>query len=1020
MPRSTRLRWTIGLPLLALLGASALVAPVLAQSNDPDLPGDLGHTMDRTTYLRMRDAYVGRIRGVPYETPYNPRLHAIEEMMGTVQKLAPFTLDQGWIPIGPAPIPNGQTTGRVDPVTGRVTAIAVHPTNPDIVYVGTAQGGVYRSLNGGATWIPIFDQAFSLAIGALSLAPSNPSILYVGTGEGSFSLDSFFGVGLYRIDFADTAPVLNGPINPPVATGIPGTTCFTGRSISKILVHPTNPDTIFVATTSGYSGLSGDQRGGTVPPLALRGIYRSWNATSGNPAFEMLTVTSAGSIAPSTFGDRDITDMVYAPADSDTILCWVRGSGAANDGGLYRTLNARLPVASVLFSQVLSDPNPGAWNRAALTIMRGSGTDYAYLAIEERNTGGNLWSSVDAGATWAGPLAGGLGFCNPQCWYDMVVAVRPDSANTVLIGGSGNDPVTGATDYAISYDGGATFNYGRDVGLHADCHAIAFAPSSPNIVYHGNDGGVWKSTNGGINWASLNNSMFSATQFQSLALHPLDRRFTIGGTQDNGTNWFRPDSSWYRVDWGDGGYSAIDQNAVNNTNVTMYHTYFNATNFLLGFARVGNVGNARDNLWGFYGWNNGASNNGINGADNVLFYAPLVLGPGNPNTVYFGTDRLYRSTDRGNTMSVVSQAPLDPAGQISAIAISPQNDAVRLVGMTNGRIFGTVVAGATTLTEYSVSGMPARYIGRIAIDPTNASVAYVTYNGYGETTTAGLHVWKTTNLLSGVPTWTVSGIGIPDVPVNAFVVDPANPNQLYAGTDIGVFMSSDGGAIWSPYNTGLPIVAVFDMAIQAPHRVLRIATHGRGMWQRDLGAVTAVAMMVVGAEIENGCVRLTWYLGDYSGPTVTAYRRPDPGDWSAVATITSSGAGQFVFVDDDVVPGRRYEYRLGIRVNGREELGGAVWVDVPARGGELALRGVVPNPSRNGFRVTFRLTNGSPATIELVDVTGRRVEARDVGVLGVGEHEVDLARARRLSPGVYWVRLSQAGRSLSRRVAIVR
>jgi len=1015
MPMSMRLRWTIGLPLLALLWASAFVAPVLAQDEDPDLPGDLGHTMDRTTYVRLRDAYVGRIRGVPYDTPYNPRLHAIEEMLGAERKLAPFTLDQGWIPIGPAPIPNGQTTGRVDPVSGRVTAIAVHPTNPDIVYVGTAQGGVYRSLNGGATWIPIFDQAFSLAIGALALAPSNPSTLYVGTGEGNFSLDCFFGVGLYRINGADTVlPVLSGPIDPPVATGIPGTTCFTGRSISKILVSPTDAGTIFVSTTSGYSGLSGDQRGGTVPPLAIRGLYRSFNATTPAVSFQKLTVANAFNVPPDITGDRDITDMVFAPGDPNSILCWVYGYGVVGDGGLYRTSNALDAAPS--FSPVLPYPVANGYSRGALATTRALGIDYVYLAMEQNANGGELWSSTDAGLNWTGPLAGGQGFCDGQCWYDIVVAVRPDSGNTVMIGGSSNFGAA-ATDYAISYNGGATFNYGRDLGLHADCHAIAFAPSSPNIVYHGNDGGVWKSTNGGLTWASLNNSLFSATQFQSLAVHPLDRRFTIGGTQDNGTNWFRPDSSWYRVDFGDGGYSAIDQNAVNNTNVTMYHTYFNATNYLLGFARVDNVANAQDNLWGFYGWNNGATNNGISGADNVLFYAPLVLGPGNPNTVYFGTDRLYRSTDRGNTMSVVS--PTLP-GPISAIAISPQNDAVRLVGTTSGRIYGTVT-GTTALTEYSViPPMPARYVGRIAIDPTNADVAYVTYNGYDGTTTAGLNVWKATSLLSGAPTWTASGLGIPDVPVNALVVDPGNPSQLFAGTDIGVFTSTDGGSTWLPFNTGLPIVAVFDMAIQAPNRVLRIATHGRGMWQRNLGAVTAVAMIVVGAEIENGRVRLTWYVGDQGSPTATVYRRPDPGDWSAVATIASSGAGQFVFVDDDIVPGRRYEYRLGVRVNGREELGGAVWVDVPARGAELALRSVVPNPSRNGFRVSFRLTNGGPATVELVDVTGRRVEARDVGALGVGEHDMDLARMRRLSPGTYWVRLSQAGRSIARQVVIVR
>src|SRR5688500_7466021 len=152
------------------------------------------------------------------------------------------------MPIGPAPIPNGQTEQIETPVSGRTTAIAVHPTNPNIVFAGTAQGGLYRSLDGGNTWRAIFDAAESLAIGAVAIASSDPTIVYVGTGEPQLSADSFFGVGLYRINNALTSADLTGPINPPVTTGIPGTTAFTGRSISKILVHPTDAGTIFVGT----------------------------------------------------------------------------------------------------------------------------------------------------------------------------------------------------------------------------------------------------------------------------------------------------------------------------------------------------------------------------------------------------------------------------------------------------------------------------------------------------------------------------------------------------------------------------------------------------------------------------------------------------------------------------------------------------------------------------------------------------------------------------------------------------
>lgn len=155
---------------------------------------------------------------------------------------------------------------------------------------------------------------------------------------------------------------------------------------------------------------------------------------------------------------------------------------------------------------------------------------------------------------------------------------------------------------------------------------------------------------------------FSATQFQDIALHPFDRFFTIGGTQDNGTNFLQPNGTWRRADFGDGGYALIDQTAGDTTNVTMYHTYFNQRNSILGYGRVFNVNQAQDNGWTFLNCNV----TGIRCADNVLFYAPMDLGPdtadsvGVSNTVYYGSDRLYRSRDRGTTMQLVSQGPLSP------------------------------------------------------------------------------------------------------------------------------------------------------------------------------------------------------------------------------------------------------------------------------------------------------------------------------------------------------------------------
>src|SRR5437667_5904770 len=175
-------------------------------------------------------------------------------------------------------------------------------------------------------------------------------------------------------------------------------------------------------------------------------------------------------------------------------------------------------------------------------------------------------------------------------------------------------------------------------------------------------------------------------------------------------------------------------------------------------------------------------------------------------------------------MTAVSQALATP---ISAIGISRQNDNVRIVGLAGGGVFATTT-GSSTLTDIR-GPIPGCYSARTVIDPNTVNTAYVTLSCFG--LPVGQHVWKTTNLSGAPPTWTASGSGIPDVPTNAFVIDPRDSTSLYAGTDIGVYHSTDSGATWNPYGTGLPRVAVFDMAIQSRQRVLRIATHGRGIWE---------------------------------------------------------------------------------------------------------------------------------------------------------------------------------------------
>jgi len=816
---------------------------------DPDLPPGMAGKIDKEAYLRARGDYFDMLRGRGFDGADEARAAAIQQMeqqeshiKRTSSSSSSLINTTDWSFLGPNPIPLGQTSVNRVPVSGRTIAIAVHPTDPDTVYVGTAQGGLYKSTNGGTNWTKLFEfQLESLAIGAITIDPVDSSIVYVGTGENGQSADSSLGRGLYIIRNANSAsPTIAGPFRLNSASN----DVFSGRAIGRVVVNPLDHNIIFVCTSSATGG---NPNTGTVlvPP---RGLYRSTNAQSASPTFDQVQITGI-----TTPNDRTAIDLAMDPANPDLLLVTI--IGASGDGGIYRTANANDPTPT--FTRTLTLPTGATNGRAELTVTRSAtpATTF-YAATGETSTAalggpncaasasGMLRRSTDGGLTWSTPLPGSTGFCGGQCFYDIAVAVTPDN-QTIHLGGAARG---GSGSCVIdvmkrSINGGASFAR-NDTNLHADEHALAIAPSNPQVVYTGSDGGIWRSTNNGTTWTSLNNIDYSATQFQGVAVHPYDRNFLMGGTQDNGTVCRAADGTFSHCRDGDGGYAIIDDNAQDTTNVVMYHTFFNQTNSQIGFERAASTAaNADGQLsgWTFRGCSGTVSNNGFRCADNVLFYAPMAQGPGNPNTLYFGTDRLYRSTNRGDTMTLISQGPLvGPAGGsgvvVTTIGISPQDDNVRIVGMRDGHVFATTT-GSSTLTDVTGANFPApnpldstrNSIGKAVIDPNNKFTAYVSFTSFSPP--AGQQIFKTTNLNSATPTWTPSSNGIPQVPVSSLAVDPQDSNSIYAATEIGVYHSGDGGANWAPYGVGLPRVAVFDVKISNVQRYLRVATHGRGIWE---------------------------------------------------------------------------------------------------------------------------------------------------------------------------------------------
>jgi hypothetical protein len=855
------------------------------EQGGPDVDADLGKfgsKVDREEYLRLRGEYFSRLRGIEPGQPFDPsmRTRALEQMdrqekgrriesMVNGSLAPPIGTNAGgaWAPLGPNPLPNG--TGNA-PVSGRVTSIAVDPTNSSKVYLGTAQGGVWRSLDAGNTWTAIFDGAESLAIGALALAPSDPTKLYVGTGEFNGCGDCFFGVGLYRIDAVDTTPTLVGPINPQITLSGLTYNVFNGRGITKILVHPTDPATIFVATGRGVAGSGGNSLSNTFPPFATRGLYRSTNATAaaGSVTFQKLAVTTDSSVDSPGTGNADTPDMVMEPGNPNTIVVAILGLGGG--GGIFRTTNALAGSPTFALAQSLANSV-----RVSLAINKLGSNVTVYAATSETPTNtsqctaansGAVRKSIDGGATWSGQLTGGGGFCAGQCFYDMPIAVDPSDANLVYIGGQSSSSCGGVV--RKSTDGGGTFA-NESTGLHPDDHALLF--DGVGNVYTGNDGGVWKRSTcavTGSSWTNLNATL-NTLQFESIAVHPTDRNLMIGGTQDNGTEYQQTSAgNWKNAEGGDGGYCLIDQSATDSTSVNMYHTFFNKTGDQIGFDRAVNTTCLPNkDFWptrgvGFVTPDNeqtslscdGTANylhNGLSLSDNVLFYPPMALGPGSPNTVYFGSDRLYRSTDRGDHMTLVSQAPIAGSSPISTIGIWPGDDSVRVVGLQNGQVWATST-GSSTLVNITGTSFPVnpngsttnKFVGRAVVDPTNQNVAYITFSFFAP---AGQGIWKITNLAAAAgaspatPVWTAAGNGIPSIPINALVIDPSNSSSLYAGTDIGVYNSTDGGANWAPFGAGLPRAAVFDLALQNANRILRAGTHGRGVWEASLSGAPPIA-----------------------------------------------------------------------------------------------------------------------------------------------------------------------------------
>jgi photosystem II stability/assembly factor-like uncharacterized protein len=689
-----------------------------------------------------------------------------------------------WTNLGPAAI----ATGFPQPGqswSGRVASVAVDPGNASHWLIGAAQGGVWETRDAGSTWTPKTDSQASLAVGAIAFAPSNPAIVYVGTGEANFVATCYAGAGLLKSTDGG-------------ATWTLASTTFAKAAFSALRVHPANADILLATTTRGFAGRP--VTGVASIPGAPIGIWKSldagltWSRKLGGQATDLVVDPTNFSNQYAGIGEPfgNAANGLYRSTDGGETWTLILGPWTGLAAGVGRIALAIAPSnANVLYVGIQDAFNGVGNDGALLGLFR---TDNAWASTP-------MWIQIPNGAT------GPLGYCGQEgkCRYSQALAVDPGNANTLYAAGA-------PTAWRCTSCGESPT--WTDIGnrLHTDYHALVFVGSR---LIAANDGGVWSSTDAGSSWTNHNTNL-SITQFYGGSLHPTDPNFALGGNQDNGTAKWTGGSTWPLVHTGDGSDPAISSTQPN-------------TNWAIADAFLGTIVRTTTGGTSFI-----AGDDGID-KTNVPFGIRLEKCPANDDVFITGTDRLWRTNNFFSAPSPSWAANGPPMGAaVSALAFAPSDGtcSTYALGTASGALRLTFNGGSTWVDLDVPNAVPNRVVTDLAFDPTNANVLYVTLSGFDEGTPGQPgHLFKTINALAGSPTW--ANVSPPvNLPHNTVAVDPRNPSFLYAGTDVGIWASADGGSSWAHMGpeTGMPNVAVFDLKINPTTNRIMAFTHGRGAW----------------------------------------------------------------------------------------------------------------------------------------------------------------------------------------------
>ena len=555
-------------------------------------------------------------------------------------------------------------------------------------------------------------------------------------------------------------------------------------AFSKLYVHPKNSNLIYAGAIKRGQGFYKSVNGGD-----------SWKQTN----------------------DKPVTDITINPEDENELFIGISGEGIfySNDAG--ETWTARNTGISEGIGRVSVQFAPSNTN--------------ILFSLMEINSNGVIYKSTDRGNNWSNSYRGDASFFNNQGWYDNHIEVHPTNPNIVIAGGIDiwrtSDGGSNWRNVTNGYSGGTT---------HVDQQSACFDPLNPNIVYIGNDGGMYSSIDGGVNWRNINNGL-QITQFYAMAIDDSKENVNYGGTQDNGTVGIRGDD-WSGVAGGDGFSVVID----NKNPELIYGEYYNGSLWRINFGS------------GEYK----TITNGIPSDDAGLWHSPLIMDQ--EGTLYHGRGAIYFSFDKGDSWFPLTEKN---SSKYSTLAVSHVDPLIIYGGCENGDVFATTDGGGEW-NNVAKNGLISRYVTDIATSYLDAGTAYVSFSGYGMP-----HLFKTTNYGQN---WVNLGNDLPDVPVNAIAIHPYNLDEkvIYVGTDIGVFATFDGGVSWLPFGKKLARSPVTDLRFRKtsafyPNLVLRAATHGRSMWEvpisNDIVTEPEITSSPAGGEIYVSGSRQTisWY-----------------------------------------------------------------------------------------------------------------------------------------------------------------